>query len=136
MDIDVAQRLRTYIEAEMQNSALYQALSTMAPDDDDRQLLLEFSEDDDRHASAFRGIYRAMTGRSYHPTIGAPQLVGAYPDILRERVLAESGDYRKYGEQYLLAKNNEELRNAFYHALIDDNVHALRILYMLGRGGQ
>lgn len=134
MDIEVAQRLRTYIDAELKDSALYRALSMMAPDDDDRQLLLEFSEDEYNHATAFRRIYRSMTGRSYNPTVGTPQIIGTYPDILRERILDESGDFRKYGEQYIQTKNNEELKNAYYRARTDENVHALRILYMLSKG--
>lgn len=130
---EVAVRLRTYIDAESKDSALYRALSTMAPDDDDRQLLMEFAEDEHNHAVTFQRIYRSMTGRSYNPTIGTPQIIGSYPDILRDRVIDESGDYRKYGEQYIHTKTNEELRNAYYHARTDENVHALRLLYMLSK---
>lgn len=130
---EIAVRLRTYIDAELKDSALYKALSMMAPNDDDRQLLMEFAEDERNHAITFQRLYRSMTGRSYNPTIGTPQIIGSYKDILRERVIDESGDFRKYGEQYLQTKHSEDLKNAFYRARTDENVHALRLLYMLSK---
>ena len=133
MDNTVAQNLRTYIDAELRDAALYKELAAMAPTDDDRQLLTEFSEDEQSHADTFKRIYRSMTGRSYNPIINPPVLTGSVQDILRERVLDESGDFRKYGEQYLMTNNNDTLKDAYYRARTDENVHALRILYLLSK---
>ncbi|MGN0383189.1 MAG: hypothetical protein ACI4DS_02885 [Eubacterium sp.] len=60
-----------------------------------------------------------------------PNLQGNYKDILRDRVLDESGDFRKYGEQYLSTNCNQRLKEAYYRARTDEAVHALRLLYML-----
>ena len=126
----VPQRLQTYISAELHDSALYYELSKVAPTEDDRQLLMEFSEDEQSHAEMFKRIYRNMTGRSYNPVVPPVVLNGSYRDILRDRILDESGDYRKYSEQYLITKNTR-LKDAYFKAKTDENVHALRLLYLL-----
>jgi len=131
MEMTTAQKLQMYINEESGAAALYRELAKVAPNDEYAQLLLEFAEDEQGHADTFRKIYRSMTGRSYTPEIRKPQLMGDFYDILHERILDESGDYRKYGEQYLLTTNNDMLKEAYYRARTDENVHALRLLYML-----
>ena len=131
MEMTTAQKLQMYINAEMGDAALYRELAKIAPTDEYKQLLLEFAEDEQSHADTFRNIYRSLTGRSYTLEAKTPQLMGDFYDILHERVLDESSDFRKYGEQYLLTTNNDMLREAYYRARTDENVHALRLLYML-----
>lgn len=131
MDMTTPQKLQMYISAELGDAALYRALAQSAPSEPDRQLLLEFAGDEQSHAETFKRIYRTLTGRSYNPVVNPPVLTGTYRDVLRERVLDESGDFRKYGEQYITTVNNNMLRDAYYRARTDENVHALRLLYML-----
>ena len=132
MEMTTAQRLQMYIDAETKDAELYRELSRTAPDADDRRLLLEFSNDEQAHADEFKRIYRSITGRSYNPVVSPPVLEGSFDDILRDRVLDESGDFRKYGEQYAMTQNRA-LKNAYYRARTDENVHALRLLYMLSK---
>jgi len=122
-----------YISAELSDAALYRELSKIAPSETARQLLMEFAEDEQAHAEEFKRIYRALAGRSYNPSMQPVVLHGSYRDILRERVLDESGDFRKYGEQYLQTTQNNVLKNAYYRARTDENVHALRLLYLLNQ---
>jgi len=131
MDMTTAQKLKMYINAELGDAALYRELAKQAPNAEFRQLLNEFSDDEQSHADEFKAIYRALTGNSYNPEVKPPVLTGSFDDILRDRVLDESGDFRKYGEQYLQSGGNDILRNAYYRARTDENVHALRLLYML-----
>ncbi len=133
MDMTTTQKLQMYITAELGDSALYRELANIADNEEDRQLLLEFAEDEQSHAQEFQQIYRMMTGRSFHPYVQPPVLRGTFRDVLRERVLDESGDFRKYGLQYLETQRNNRLRDAYYRARTDENVHALRLLYMLSR---
>ena len=125
------QRLQTYITAELGDASLYRELAKTAPNENDRQLLLEFADDEQSHATEFQHIYRTMTGRSYHPYVPQPELKGTFREILRDRVLDESGDFRKYGLQYIQTVRNDVLKDAYYRARTDENVHALRLLYML-----
>jgi rubrerythrin len=130
---ETAQKLESYIKAELGDSALYTALAAVAPNDDDRKLLTEFAADEKAHATEFQRIYKSLTGKEYNPTIAAPVLSQPYRDILRERVLDESGDFRKYGEQYLITDWNSTLKSAYYRARTDEAVHALRLLYLLSK---
>ncbi len=131
MDMSIPEKLQIYITAELGDAALYRALAKIAPNENDSQLLREFAEDEQSHADEFQRIYRSMTGKNYRPTLHPPDLSGSYRDILRDRVLDESGDFRKYGEQYLQTHQNLTLKNTYYRARTDENVHALRLLYML-----
>lgn len=131
LEMTTMQKLEMYITAEMGDSALYKELAEIAPNEEFKKLLLEFSADEQSHADTFKSIYRRMFGKVYNPIIEKPKLEGSFNDILRDRVLDESGDFRKYGEQYITTHNNVMLKNAYYRARTDENVHALRLLYML-----
>ena len=133
MEMTTVQKLQMYINAELGDAALYRELAKVAPNEEDQQLLLEFAEDEQAHAEEFQRIYRIMAGRSYHPTVSNPVLNGSFDGILRERILDESGDFRKYGQQYIQTERNDMLRDAYYRARTDENVHALRLLYMLSK---
>lgn len=130
MDMTTLQNLQTYINAELSDSALYKELAKSAPNDEYRKLLLEFSEDEQSHADNFMRIYKMLTGKNYMPEVKPPVISDSFNDVLRDRVLDESGDFRKYGEQYIRT-SNPILKNAYYTARTDENVHALRLLYML-----
>lgn len=130
MEMTLVQRLQMYIDAEMADSALYKELSKIAPNDEYEELLLEFSADERKHADEFKRIYRMLTCSNYNPMVPRPVLEGSFREILRDRVLDESGDFRKYGLEYIKACN-PVLEKAFYIARTDENVHALRLLYML-----
>ncbi len=133
MEMTTAQKLQMYINAELGDAALYRELSKSANDETDKNLLLEFAEDEQSHADEFKRIYSMMTGGSYNPIVTPPVINHPFEEILRERVLDESGDFRKYGEQYILTDKNNILKNAYYRARTDENVHALRLLYMLSK---
>ncbi len=133
MDMTTTEKLETYIKAELGDAALYKELSKIAPNDEDRKLLMEFSNDEQSHADEFKRIYRMLTRNSYNPEIKPPVISDSYKNVLRERVLDESGDFRKYGEQYIQTNINTELRDAYYRARTDENVHALRLLYMISK---
>jgi len=133
LEMTTAQKLQMYINAELSDAALYRELSKIAPNDTDRQLLLEFSEDEQAHADEFKRIYRTLTGRSYHPVVKPLVLTDSFDAILRDRVIDESGDFRKYGEQYIQTDRNDMLKDAYYRARTDENVHALRLLSMLSK---
>jgi len=127
------EKLETYIKAELGDAALYKELSKIAPNDEDRKLLMEFSADEQSHADEFKRIYTMLTRKSFNPEIKTPVISDSYKNVLRERVLDESGDFRKYGEQYLQENVNTMLKDAYYRARTDENVHALRLLYMISK---
>lgn len=133
MNAPIAKSLITYIDAETSDATLYRELANMAPSEDAREILMDFADDEQSHADEFIMLYRSITGRKYTPEVKPVQLVGSYRDILLDRVIDESGDFRKYGDEYLQASKNKALQDAFYRARTDENVHALRLLYLLNQ---
>ena len=127
------EKLETYIKAKLGDAALYKELSKIAPNDEDRKLLMEFSADEQSHADEFKRIYTMLTRKTFNPEIKTPVISDSFKNVLRERVLDESGDFRKYGEQYLQENVNTMLKDAYYRARTDENVHALRLLYMISK---
>lgn len=133
MEMSTPQKLQIYINAELGDAALYRKLANMAPYLGYRDLLNDMAEDEQTHADDFKAIYKTLTGKSYNPPIPVPELNGTFEEILRDRVLDESGDYRKYGNQYIITENNSALKTAYYKARTDENLHALHLLYMLNK---
>ena len=131
MDRFLLSRLTEYISDELGDNLYYRKLSERAPDEMQKKLLLEFSEDEKTHAEAFAKEIKRMTGKQYFlPSVNEPNIPDDYKTALRARVINESNDFRKYGNEYLNAPNSS-LKNAFYKSRTDENVHALRILDML-----
>ncbi|MDD4699171.1 MAG: ferritin-like domain-containing protein [Oscillospiraceae bacterium] len=123
--------LKNYIAAEIHDSMLYSELAKIAPTIDDRTLLMEFAADEQSHADEFKRILRSITGQYFNPIPERIIINMPYRDILRDRVIDESGDFRKYGLQYIETPQNSPLKTAYYRARTDENVHALRLLKML-----
>jgi hypothetical protein len=105
----------------------------MAPNETDKMLLVEMAEDEHGHAEEFKSIYHIMTGKCPNVKVLPPKMTLGYRETLRDRVLDESGDFRKYALDYLKYGNNIRLKQAFYKAHIDEGVHAMRLLYMLSK---
>ena len=125
------ERLKEYVNDELSDSMYYDILSERAPNEQQMKLLLEFSSDEKTHAETFARAITMMTGKKYVlPFVNRPIIPSDYDEALRKRVINESGDFRKYGDEYLEA-TTPFLKNAFYKARTDENVHALRILDML-----
>lgn len=131
MEQCLPKRLQSYITAELKDASLYRELSRLAPCDGDKKLLLEFAVDEECHAEEFKKIYRSITGKCFNPEIEPIEIKDKYRSVLKERVFDESGDFRKYGEQYIQTQKNTALSRAYYRARTDENVHALRLLAML-----
>jgi len=118
--------LEEYIQDEMQDSAYYRELAKFAPTDLSRDIILEFSMDEAMHAENFQKAYYMLTGRRYIPKPLEPIVIDDYEDALKLRIIAETGDYKKYGEQYLKAPT-KYLRDLFFMTRTDEARHAMKI---------
>nr|WP_315019946.1 ferritin-like domain-containing protein [uncultured Aminipila sp.] len=131
MDTTLIEELQTYIKAELGDAALYRELAQMAPDEAEMNLIMEMAADEQSHADEFKLIYKDLTGEIYRPNIAPVRLNMPYADILRDRVIDESGDFRKYMHAHQKYFNDEVLREAFFNAAVDENVHGIRLLKFL-----
>ena len=120
------QDLEEYIQDELQDSFYYQELAKSAPTNFARDIILEFSKDEKMHAQRFQEVYYMITGSYFTPKPLKPVVITDYEDSLKQRVLAETKDYGKYGEQYLKAPN-KYLRYLFFRTRTVEAQHAMRI---------
>lgn len=130
MEIGLPTQIQEHIYAELYNEEVYRQMAEMAPTDEHRKLLLEFARDDRSHADELTKIYRSLFVEDYSPVLPPIKLSGTYQENLRKRVLEESESFRTYDRQYR-STNNTALKNAYYRARADDNVHTSRLLYLL-----
>ena len=118
--------IEEYINDEVEDSIYYCELSKIAPTNLSKDLLLEFSNDEKSHAENFKQAYYYMTGRMFVTKLIEPPKISEYKEALKIRMLAETKDYKKYGEQYLLAPN-KYLKDLFFMTRTVEAQHAMRI---------
>lgn len=131
----LACRLLEYIKDETADSRYYQELARMAPNTASRDLLLGFSRDEAGHAENFRKVYRQITGET-PPVLppSPPPQIPSYCEALKIRIIAESNDFVKYGQEFLQAPDMQ-LRSLFYLTGAAEAQHAMRIPILLCEGG-
>lgn len=122
--------LEEYIRDELRDSRYYYILSIKAPTQRARELLLEFSRDERMHAENFMNAYYRITGRTYRPPIIEDPTVPDYEEALKERILAETADYKKHGEQYLCSRSTY-FKDLFFMTRTVEAQHAMRIPLLL-----
>ncbi len=118
--------LEEYIHDELQDSIYYEELAKLAPTAFSQQIILEFSADEKMHAKNFQETYYILTGKYYTPKPLEPVSIKDYESALEQRILAETKDYKKYGEQYLKAPT-KYLQDLFFMTRTIEAQHAMRI---------
>ncbi|WP_252226945.1 ferritin-like domain-containing protein [Caldicoprobacter algeriensis] len=123
--------LEEYIKDELTDSRYYELLAQKAPTQRAKDLFMEFSKDEKMHAQDFMNAYFMLTGRRYQPPkIEDPKVPDDFMEALQQRILAETNDYKKYGERYLKA-HTAYLRDLFFMTRTSEAQHAMRIPYLM-----
>jgi len=115
-----------YIHDELKDSRYYSILARKAPTRRARELLMEFSRDEETHARNFRDTYSMLTGRTPNPPMVEEPNVPEYQEALKQRILAETSDYKKYGIDYLRACRTY-LKDLFFMTRTIEAQHAMRM---------
>lgn len=132
MDYQMVGDIAEYIHDEMSDSRYYALLAQQAPTQRAQDILMEFSRDEWNHSQKLMQAYYALTGQAYTPTAVQEPVIPAYEEALKVRVLAETHDYKKYGEKYLAACNHW-LAEMFFMLRTDEAMHAMRMpILMMG----
>lgn len=124
--IGLVKRLEEYIQNELEDSDYYKGLAKLAPTELSKEIILRLSEDEAMHAENLQRTYYMITGRYYTIEPIEPVVISDYEDALKQRVLAETNDYKKYGEEYLMAPN-KYLKDLFFNTRTAEAQHAMRI---------
>lgn len=120
-----------WIADERGDSQYYAQLATMAPTPEARAWFLEWSNDEASHAVLLTGLYTLLTGENNAPIMQIPNvMIPSYPQALRQRVIAESGDFRKYANAYEQT-NDPRPRDVFFRLSNIEGFHAFRLLLLL-----
>lgn len=124
--IGLVKRLEEYIQNELEDSDYYKGLAKLAPTELSKEIILRLSEDEAMHAENLQRTYYMITGRYYTIEPIEPVVISDYEDALKQRVLAETNDYKKYGEEYLMAPN-KYLKDLFFNTRTVEAQRAMRI---------
>lgn len=124
-----------YIMDELGDSRYYTLLAGKAPTPRAREILMEMAADEYKHAQNFMRAYYALTGRMFTPTAIQDPNIPAWDEALKLRLLAETRDYKKYGEKYLLV-GIPWLKDMFFMARTDEGIHAMRIPLLMAEGAK
>jgi len=133
LDSNLIEELQAYIKTELTDAELFRKLAQMAPDEMQMNLLMEMAADEQSHADDFKLIYKDLTGEVYRPSIPPINVNLTYSQLLSDRILEETEDFRKYMYAHQRYFNDETLREIFFRAAVDENVHAVRLLELLNR---
>lgn len=125
-----AKDIEEYINDEIKDSMYYKELAEKAPNKRSEMLLMEFSKDEQQHAKNFMKAYQMLTGKMYTPDNIRPPMVPEYKEALKQRIIAETSDYKKYGEDYLKACR-PYLKDLFFMTRTVEAQHAMRIPILL-----
>lgn len=126
MDYSLLVYIREYINDEMIDSRYYSILASKAPTLRARDLLIDFSREEQAHAQSFMKVYYAIAGTPYCSEALAEPEVPEYIDALKDRILSETIAYKKYCEEYMKAKK-ANLKDLFFTIGTDEAQHAMRI---------
>lgn len=118
--------MEEYVYDEMKDSRYYAMLADKAPTQRAKDLLMQYSREEMTHAHNFMSALYMMTGQTYYPPAVEDPVVPEYEEALKERLMAETADYKKYGEKYLAACH-PCLKNLFYMTRTVEAQHAMRI---------
>ncbi|NLG84615.1 MAG: ferritin-like domain-containing protein [Firmicutes bacterium] len=130
---ELVRHLEEYIQDETRDAHYYRTLAERAPAET-KEMFEELAEDEARHAEEFKEAYRCLTGRMYEEKPKAPPAVPEYREALKERLRAETHDYKKYGREFLHA-GDPYLRDLFFLTRTDEAIHAIRIAGLMPETG-
>lgn len=108
--------LQSYINDELHNAELYRILAKSAPNERDKHVLEEFSQDSRQTADAFMSVYRSMTGYPFEPNPAPIKENGSYKSVLRSRIRDETEASKRFRREYMNTSDNLKLKRAFFTA--------------------
>ncbi len=125
----LADDVATAINGQYSAIQCYKKLAQLAPNETERNRILEIRRDEKRHFKLFTGIYTQLTGQQ-----PSPQLIEECPTEYRAGLDASVIDeqnaadfYRRVADQ----TNDPYIKETFKGAALDEQNHAVWFLYFL-----
>lgn len=130
-DSELIPRIEQTLNGEYTAIACYEQLARLAPNEEERNRIMEIRNDELRHFQTFSQIYTSLTGRQ-----PAPQMVNPCPSGYKQGLEFAFLDEQKTVDFY---RDNAELaqdpyiKEQFKRAAADEQNHAVWFLYMMSK---
>ncbi len=120
------------MKGELTARRYYEKLIPMAPNKKEADIIRHFLEDEKKHFSKFRMLYKNMTGmQPVIPPVKEPTFTN-YLEGVEQAILDELDAYKFYRDIYL-STMNPYVRNIFLEAFTDENEHASHLNYLYAK---
>ena len=83
---NMPRKIGEWINMELHNAQLYRVLARSAPNDREKHILEDFSDDSQDTAEALMRIYKKMTGYRFEPKPVPLKENGSYRNVIRSRI--------------------------------------------------
>ncbi|CAG7646052.1 hypothetical protein PAESOLCIP111_05088 [Paenibacillus solanacearum] len=128
-DGQLIRQIEKAIDGEYTAILCYEHMAKLAPDEKQRDRILEIRKDEIRHFHTFSHLYVTLTGN--HPK---PQMTEKCPDTYREAVQSAFKDEQETVDFYLEISDSARdpyIKEAFRRAAADEQNHAVWFLSFL-----
>lgn len=122
-------QLMKAMKGEAEARKYYKRLISMAPNEEEADIIEKFYEDETKHLSKFRMLFEMTTGKEPElANVKSPDF-DSYIEGVEKAILDELEAYEFYRDIYL-SSNNPIVREVFFEAFTDENEHAAHLNYL------
>ena len=129
---NMPRKIGEWINMELHNAQLYRVLARSAPNDREKHILEDFSDDGQDTADTLMRIYKKMTGYRFEPKPVPLKENGSYRNVIRSRIGEEIRLSKMYRNAYMNMQDNFALRRTIFNAYHTCLEHAVTLLEMAG----
>ena len=129
---NMPRKIGEWINMELHNAQLYRVLARSAPNDREKHILEDFSDDSQDTAETLMRIYKKMTGYRFEPKPVPLKENGSYRNVIRSRIGEEIRLSKMYRNAYMNMQDNFALRRTIFNAYHTCLEHAVTLLEMSG----
>lgn len=122
-------QLMKAMKGETEAGKYYKRLMDMVPNEKETDIIEHFCEDETKHFSKFRMLFKMITGKEPEISDVKSPDFSNYIEGLEQAILDELEAYEFYRDIYL-ANNNPIVRDVFFEALTDESEHAAHLNYL------
>lgn len=128
---NMPRKIGEWINIELHNAQLYRVLARSAPNDRDKQIIEEFSDDSQDTAETLMKIYKKMTGYRFEPKPVPLKENGSYRSVVKSRIREEIRLSKMYRQAYMNMQDNYPLRRIIFNAYHTALEHAVTLIEMI-----
>ena len=129
---NMPRKIGEWINMELHNAQLYRVLARSAPNDREKHILEDFSDDSQDTAETLMRIYKKMTGYRFEPKPVPLKENGSYRNVIRSRIGEEIRLSKMYRNAYMNMQDNFALRRTIFNAYHTCLENAVTLLEMAG----